>query len=493
MTTLQVEAALCSPYKTMNPGEIQPLFFERGIIDPNYLAGMAEIKRFLERWHADSEFRKQLPEDPYGVTTRYGLKVDPEEIRLLWDVETIKQSSQDQEAQIPLPVKRFRAFFVEQLKYLDRLRRSCSPDEPHFKAWRERQIARCSSQLGKLESNVIIHAPVCFELSQGCSVGCWFCGVSAPRLSDIFTYTPENAKLWQGVLQLVKEIIGPAAGHGFCYWATDPLDNPDYEKFCDDFREILGHFPQTTTALPLKDVARTRALLKLSSEKGCWLNCFSILSLKQLDRLHKEFTSEELMFVDLVLFNKESGKPKKNVGRARERDQRKSEKNNKLLREPYSEVIPGTIACVSGFLFNMVGRSVKLISPCNADDRWPLGYRVYDQGTFSNIQDLKALLEEMIIQNMSPTIRDHDLIRFRHDLNYQSLPDGFKLSTKSQTHEFRHIPYVKELGELIREGQRTAEEIALLLNLGGVPRAYTFKGLNSMFKMGVLDDEPEPR
>ena len=44
----------------------------------------------------------------------------------------------------------------------------------------------------------------------------------------------------------------------------------------------------------------------------------------------------------------------------------------------------GTIACVSGFLFNMVERNVRLISPCNASERWPLGYRIYDEGTFTD-------------------------------------------------------------------------------------------------------------
>jgi len=35
-----------------------------------------------------------------------------------------------------------------------------------------------------------------------------------------------------------------AAGRGFCYWGTDPMDNPDYEKFCLDFHEVLGIFPK---------------------------------------------------------------------------------------------------------------------------------------------------------------------------------------------------------------------------------------------------------
>ena len=36
-----------------------------------------------------------------------------------------------------------------------------------------------------------------------------------------------------------------------------------------------------------------------------------------------------------------------------------------------------TIGCVTGFLFNMVDRTVQLISPCTATDEWPLGFYVY--------------------------------------------------------------------------------------------------------------------
>lgn len=464
----------------MTGEEIQSIFSESEIAaDSDYLRSLAEIKRFLERWNADSEFRKQLPLDPTGVAARYHLKVDPQEIQWLLATEAIQRSGHGPEVQTPLSIKRFRAFLAELLTLDHRISTTEPRCDPRFKAWRERQIARCWSQLDKRESGTIIHAPVCFELSRGCSVGCWFCGVSAPRLSDIFLYNPENARLWQGALELIGDIIGPAAGYGFCYWATDPLDNPDYEKFCNDFHEILGYFPQTTTALPLKDVARTRALLRLSNEKGCWLNRFSILSLKQLDQVHREFTPQELAFVILVLLNKGSRELKKNAGRARERNTKR-------------EAVSGTIACVSGFLFNMVDRSVKLISPCPADDRWPLGYRIHDEGTFSDTSDLKILLEKMIAQNMPLTVRSHDLIRFRYDLSYESLLDGFRLSTPFQTRQFRQVPYVRELGELIREGTRTAKEITLLLGLCGASQTSTLKGLNLMFKMGVLDDEPGP-
>jgi len=68
--------------------------------------------------------------------------------------------------------------------------------------------------------------------------------------------------------------------------------------------------------MPLKDIARTRTLLRLSREKDCDMNRFSVLSLKELDRIFKEFTPEELTFVELITQNKETVGGKAFAGRA---------------------------------------------------------------------------------------------------------------------------------------------------------------------------------
>lgn len=453
-------------------------------IDEEALKSISNVKRFNQRWHADADFRYQLSVDPHKAVVHYGLKVDPEEVRPLWDIEFNKKFGD----KLPLsPLLKVYQEFSEKItasKLVQSI--SASLKDPRFQVWRERQIARSSSQFKQSFHKGIGYFPVCFELSKGCSVGCHFCGISAPRLNDIFFYTPENAKLWREVLELIKEILGLAAGEGFCYWATDPLDNPDYEKFCSDFHTVLGIFPPTTTAQPLKDPSRTRTLLKLSREKGCLHNRFSILSLKMLNQVHEEFSAEELAFVNLVLQNKESDTTKANAGRARERHLKKGEGETD---KEFSE--QGTIACVSGFLFNMVDRSVKLISPCHANDSWPLGYIVYDEGTFSDINDLKILLERMINDNMPLAVRPNTLINFRHDLKYESLDDGFQLSTRLKTFKFRHDSYLRKLGEVIHKGGKTAEEIASMLDTCGISSDYTFHYFNLMLERGVLDDEPK--
>lgn len=468
--------------------EIETLYLEQisklEAIDTELLKAIGYVNRFQQRWHGDRNFREQVSADPYKAVADYNLKINPEEIRPLWDTELTQRSEQDlssfpllkrcQELNESLSSKSLLTFIFTSFK------------DARFKKWRERQIARAASQFRQTVHSAIAQIPVCFELSKGCSIGCHFCGISAPRLTDIFIYNEENAKLWHEVLELMKEILGIAAGAGFCYWATEPFDNPDYEIFCLDFHKVLGVFPATTTAQALKDIERTKALLKLSREKGCLNNRFSVLSLKMLNQIHEKFSAEELIFVDLVLQNQEADTIKASAGKAREQNLKKGEEDKELPDQ-------GTIACVTGFLFNMVDRSVKLISPCNANERWPLGYIVFDEGTFSDAKDLKILLERMIADNMPSTVREKDAIAFRRDLKYESLSDGFQLSNRIKTFKFRHESFLRELGEAIHKGGKNAEEIASMFAASGVSPDYTFYYLNLMFERGVLDDEPKPK
>ena len=126
---------------------------------------------------------------------------------------------------------------------------------------------------------------------------------------------------------------------------------------------------------------------------------FSVIALNSLNRIHEGFTPEELLRVECVPQNKESAEAgrylKSNAGRARKFARKRA---GELVSEEQSS----TIACVSGFLFNMVERTVKLISPCNASERWPLGYWVIAQGTFGTAAELRDLMRSMIDE----TIRD---------------------------------------------------------------------------------------
>ncbi|MBW4510396.1 MAG: radical SAM family RiPP maturation amino acid epimerase [Scytonematopsis contorta HA4267-MV1] len=448
-------------------------------LDKNVHFKILKIKRFYERWMADSNFRDQLPSNPTQVIELYNLEIEPEEVRPIWDKDFADKFDNDTIPSEYVYYKHFRDIYLNKTKPFYR---DISLENDQFEIWRERQIARTVSQFHPQHHDAIGHIPVCFELSKGCSVGCWFCGVSAPRLEDIFVYNKENAQLWQDVLKLIKDTVGASAGQGFCYWATDPLDNPDYEKFCTDFHEILGVFPQTTTAQAWKQPQRVRSLLKLSEKKGFTRNRFSILSLKILNQIHEQFSVEELAHVDLVFQNPGALSSKAEAGRAREKSQKTS---NVLATSDTS--LQESIACVTGFLFNMVEKTVKLISPCPANEEYPNGYIIFEQGNFCDIKELKNILEKMIANHMDLSLRDNDIICFRSDMVYERISSGFKLSARYLTRNFNVRPYLQDVADFICKGNQPVGQIIAFSQTLGISRAETLYFLTTLFNKGVFE------
>ncbi|MEH1874341.1 radical SAM family RiPP maturation amino acid epimerase [Nostoc sp.] len=482
MTTISIEEGL----KT---GDIKLLLGNQQNIDTDYVATIAKIKRFLERWSADREFRETLPFDPYGMTRKYNLDIDPEEIRLLWDIEFLQ--TYDPDRPIPLKVKQYDAYISESLEYRDKVREEGVPLDPLFKAWRSRQIRRISSECGFEKAHSIVHAPFAIELSKGCSVGCWFCGVAAQRLEGIFYYSEDNARLWRQVLEVLREVIGPGASQGFCYWATDPLDNPDYEHFLIDFHAVLNNLPQTTTASAMRNPQRTKNLLKLSKEKNGVVERFSLLTLKEFDKVHQEFSAEELMSVELICQNDEAFGAKAYAGRAREERFRKRVEASNHFHTYDGSYVSDTIACVSGFLLNMVDLTVKLISPCNADETWPLGYRVYDEATFNTASELHIVLKQMIKKHMPLTLSLQHNISFRPDLKYEKDEDAIHLSSQSVKHTFDGTPQLQEIVEFAFGKCQTVAELALLLEREkGIDLTQTLYYLNQMFQESMIEHSP---
>jgi radical SAM family RiPP maturation amino acid epimerase len=436
---------------------------------------LAHVKRFVDLWRVDPEFRDQLPGDPVRVVRNHALDIDPDELRPVWDRNFNSVHSPLMQAF----VKR------EQQRIEDRrsIRQRSEPSSSAMVTWRRRQIARCASELGPDREAEIVHAPVVFELSEGCSVGCWFCGLGAQRPVRHADYDQMQG-LWREILQVVREVVGEGVKWGFCYWATDPLDNPNYLEFAEDFKNYLGRFPQTTTAIPLRNPARTRDLLERSRERFTYVR-FSVLSRGQMRRLMAEFSPEELIDVVLLPLNEGSGMPKSFSGSARTH----AAPQGHLLLPPDKS---STIACVSGFLINLVTRTVRLITPCNADERWPLGYWTLAQATFANAEDLAAILPHLIREHMPVELDLECLLRFRRDLRLQGNEDGTHgLTSRWIRHRYPPLTEIPILGELIDRGENTAAEIALQLERRSIPQAITLYALQVMFREGLLREEPD--
>jgi radical SAM family RiPP maturation amino acid epimerase len=473
--------------------------FYRAIWDrrsPEELYRLAHIKRFLECVVGDAGFRKMLFENMDNlrpVADACGIDIDPSRLLPIFSRAHAKHRfSQDVGAQFPL-VKLWDDYMADMQHHLEMLRElgDTSKTNPYFHAWRQRQISRCQSEFG-FEAKAITHPVIAFELSEGCSVGCWFCGISAERFRGYWPYDEANAALWRAVLEQVNDLFGTGAQTGFCYWATDPSDNPDYPRFIEDYYEIVGALPQTTTAAPLKNLAWTRAVLALASQHRFVCNRFSLLTLKALHQVHRAFTPEELLGVELVQHQRDSLACKANAGRAMER-KKALEKDGKPAPVGALNINDeATIACISGFLVNMVTRNVQLVTPTRASERWPLGYRIHAEGRFATAAEFRALVEDMIEMHMPQDLSGEHVLAFRPDLSYIPLADGFELVGKPRTKLVirSEIIRARYVGELIAEGNRTAGDITTTMVRAGGDVFEMAAFLRQLFDMGVFDDDP---
>jgi radical SAM family RiPP maturation amino acid epimerase len=467
-------------------GEFYSLLGDLSAVPADYIQDVALIKRVLERWTMDAKFRSVFDEDPSGAIESLGISLHPNSVLPILG-RAADPDAPDAERH-ELLLHRYRAFCREKTDHRAQLKREGEATAPRMAAWRRRQMNRCRGELGSGRDDAIIHAPAAFELSKGCTVGCWFCGVAAPKFDHWFPYTSENAGLWQGTLTTMRELVGESLNHGFLYWATDPLDNPDYERFVADFANILGRCPQTTTAIAYKDIERTRNLLRLSSSLGSVIDRFSTISLNSLNRVHEGFTAAELLRVELVPQNRDAAvvQRKSNAGRARKFASKRSD-------EMVAPEESSTIACVSGFLFNMVERSVRLITPCNASDRWPLGYWVLGEGTFDTTDELRELVNSLMREHMREALRPDDIVRLRPDLEVTVEQGELKVASRGHGLAFRAMTDLEGLAALLTEGTHSAADIALeRARSANVELTTTFALLDHLFTQGLIDEEPTP-
>ncbi len=365
----------------------------------------ARAKRFRELWTADDRFRKAVEADPQAAAEAAGLDIDTGPLEPVWNHSL--------RADISTP-EGYALMKVDQRSrdYLDFCADDAGAPESYI-AWRKRQKARAGFAQGYVVAPIGLHLPYTVELTRGCSMGCWFCGLSAARLEAA---VPTDLAAWERMLRALArpDVFGESAVRGFLYWATDPFDHPDYEAYGDTFARVLGRFPATTTAAPMIDPARTRRAMARARAGNAPSMRFSVVSLRQLENIHNEFDVDELADVELVMVNRESVLGLAQAGHVREKARRIPDRaeheRRKLSKMGDDDEIFAhrTIACVSGLIVEPVIGRIRLISMEPCSDRWPDGYVVFDEARFdpAGAEGFEDALTGLVARNMSGELPD---------------------------------------------------------------------------------------
>ena len=145
-----------------------------------------------------------------------------------------------------------------------------------------------------------------------------------------------------------------------------------------------------------------------------------------------------------------------------------------------------TSACVTGFLVNMPDQTIELTTPCPATDEWPYGYMVYETASFATDAGFGEIIRTLIEKYMPLCPPSDKRLRFRPDLEFKALDDGFQVFTKFMTRTFKNDPILKELGKMIRKGTYNLEEIEEMFEWYFLPTGYLADAVQKTFDAGVL-------
>lgn len=417
--------------------------------------GIANYKRIAEYSIMVPGFSEEFKSDRAAALKKYGLS----------DV-----TSEDKEA--------YDQFMNAKLSWRDNRREVCAPDNNRMRKWRERQKNRCMLSFPDMALG-IVHIPVMYELSSGCSVGCKFCGVGAKGLQSVYRYNDENKQFFKDILNVSKNIIGKAAGYGALYFATEPLDNPDYEKFKDAFAEVNGEIPQVTTSVPLRDVKRTKKLIAEINEANDIVYRFSVRSLDEFYGIMENFTAEELIYTELLpQFSEAPGNRFVKSGRSMDDDG-----------------IETSISCISGFLVNMCEKSVKLTTPVIASKKFPEGMAILMYEKFETVSEYEDILKRAIAEKMKTVLDPDEKLKVYSNIEY-TVSDGkvglvSKNGAGTLVDQGEYDKIYECLYNALKEGNYTRKEIGQRvsdeLNLNSPISIFSI--INKFWNFGFIYDQ----
>lgn len=450
--------------------------------DPKDVHKIAYVKRMMEYCGLIPGFKERLTANAQEVIDECGFPLTPEDIT--FGAPILERSHARMNPLYPDSAAGLYAEFMEN-KFLSRdtLALEATPDNTIMKRWRQRQIGRCNVVLGA-KAAALVHTCMTFELSEGCSVGCKFCGLNAGKLSDVYKYTEENAQLFKNVCTNALNIIGKAAGRGTLYFASEPMDNPDYEKFMHIYREIFGVTPQITTAKAVNNIERLRPLLAEINESQDVIYRFSALSEAVVNKLFEEFTPEELILTEVLPQYDDAPSSKfANAGR------------EAVEMGEYGD----TISCVSGFVVNMCTHKMRLTTPTWSDSEHPTGEIILDTRVFTDADDFADKLNDMIKKNMINIIGPNDRIRLREGIEL-SVKDDNAIVSIERGMEYRlkitdngeDVQLYKTLFNTLKKGYNSKREVVAALTAGNdqiIQTDLLYYLINRWWEYGLIETE----
>ena len=489
-----------------------------------------KIKRIADLFTCIPGATEAFEADTPAFLKQYGLEdLDPEEMRLIFLTERQEEkkkmfTSDNVLDLIPESMYRYAQFVQNKLYFRDFLRdKGCVPANRKAAVWRERNNKRCDSALGGVNIS-FIHAILTIELAKGCSVGCEFCGLSAEKLTKLYRYNEENAKLFEEVLTVLKDVLGQAAAYGMMYFATEPLDNPDYEKFEDIYYNVFGMIPQITTAVFDRNIERTRALVHELDERPGFIHRFSLRNLAMAETALREFTPEELVNVELITQYEDSPYflPYTVVGSEREHvgERQKGPHTRRIMDEALADsldapvlqneirrmkdlkhVDPGTICCVDGFRINMCDRTIRILTPCHMSEKYPNGISETPAVSFTDGEDFRLKLNQMIDEYMLADIPKNEILKCYNYLNLEESDEGIMLVSsqsgyrlplgklgRNPMEETLVNPAVKVVEKLMENRYTKDQIVRSLMEEYGIAPANLYWLLNQFWKQGLIVD-----
>jgi hypothetical protein len=428
-----------------------------------------DIKRFADWWKGDDAFRARFEANPAGAVAEYGIRVDPAAVRPLCDPDAASDAAAEPRLAPYYEDLRAHDALYEELERLD-----ATVLDPAFADWRQRQRQRFSTQAPDAWGRRNPHLMFAIELSDGCSIQCPFCAGAPDRLRAVSRFTPESEARFRSVLRAIAAASRCATPSGLLYYFTEPLDNPDYERYLEVCLEELGRLPQTTTAAWARRPERTRRLLAMARERDGGAQRFSVNSVEAFRSCMALFTAEELRHVILVPHYPESGGVYYRSGRAGGR----------------ADAIDGSIACVSGFLVNLPSGTIQLVSPCIEPARWPRGFRSLAASTLESDADLATFIETARATVLDRVLHDGAPIELRRDLSLQQDADGtLRLRSRYRTFTLRgglQDSVVRRCTE-----RRTVADV-IEASAAEHPAPEVFAFLQLLWDKGLLEDGPQP-